>query len=74
MTTNVGSADRAVRWIVGVALVLLGVFNVLSGTAAIIAYVVAAIALITGTVGYCLLWRVCKINTAKKTSEKSRLI
>ena len=71
MTTNVGILDRSVRWIVGVALVLLGVFNVLSGTAAIIGYAVAAIALITGSVGYCPLWGACKINTAKKTAGKT---
>ncbi len=70
MTANVGSADRTVRWIAGVALILLGVFGVLQGTAAIIGYVVAAIALITGTLRYCPLWAVFKINTAKKAAEK----
>ena len=71
MTTNVGSVDRTVRWIVGVALILLGVFGVLQGTAAIIGYIVAAIALITGTMGYCPLWAVLKINTAKKPAGKT---
>ncbi|MDZ7292830.1 MAG: DUF2892 domain-containing protein [candidate division KSB1 bacterium] len=68
MTANVGGVDRAVRLILGVALVLLGVFGVLKGTAAIIGYVVAAIALITGLVGYCALYSVFKISTAKKTA------
>jgi hypothetical protein len=71
MTANVGSVDRTVRWIVGVVLILLGVFGVLKGTAAIIGYVVAAIALITGTMSYCPLWAVCKINTTKKGAEKT---
>ncbi len=70
MTANVGSVDRTVRWIVGVALILLGVFGVLQGTAAIIGYVVAAIALITGMMRYCPLWAVFKINT-KKSLEKT---
>jgi hypothetical protein len=71
MTANVGSADRTVRWLVGVALILLGVFGVLQGTAAIIGYVVAAIALITGAMGYCPLWAAFKINTRKKSLEKT---
>jgi hypothetical protein len=71
MTANVGSVDRAVRWIAGVALILLGVFGVLQGTVAIIGYVVAAIALITGTMSYCPLWAVFKINTRKKSLEKT---
>jgi hypothetical protein len=71
MIANVGSVDRTVRWVVGVALILLGVFGVLQGTAAIIGYVVAAIALITGTMSYCPLWAVFKINTAKKGAEKT---
>lgn len=71
MTTNVGSADRTIRWIVGIALILLGAFNVLTGTMAIVGYAVAAIALITGTVRYCPLWGICKINTAKKPAGKT---
>lgn len=71
MTTNVGSLDRIIRLTVGAALVLLGVFGVLSGTAAIIGYVVAAIALVTGSLSYCPLWGVCKINTAKKAAGKT---
>jgi len=68
---NVGSTDRVVRWGIGVALILLGVFNILSGTAAIAGYVVAAIALITGSVGFCPLWSLFKINTAKKPAGKT---
>jgi hypothetical protein len=71
MTANVGSLDRIVRWLVGVALILLGVFGVLEGTAAIIGYIVAAIALLTGIMSYCPLWAVFKINTAKKTAQKT---
>ncbi len=69
MNVNVGSLDRMVRLIVGVALVLLGVFGVLQGTAAIVGYVVAAIALITGLASRYPLWAVCKISTAKKAAQ-----
>jgi hypothetical protein len=71
MKINVGGGDRVVRLLVGAALVLLGVFDVISGVAAIVGYIVAAVALITGTVRFCPLWAVCKINTVKKTAEKA---
>lgn len=71
MTANVGSLDRTVRLIVGVALVLLGVFGVFTGAVAIIGYVVAAIALVTGFMNFCPLWAVFKINTVKKTQQKA---
>lgn len=65
MGINVGKVDRGIRLIVAVVLVALGVSGVLGGTFAIAAYVVAAIALVTGLVRVCPLWAVCKINTAK---------
>jgi heme A synthase len=71
MTANVGGVDRTVRLLIGVVLVLLGLFNVLTGVAAIIGYIVAALALITGLTRYCLLYPVFKINTAKKAVEKT---
>lgn len=71
MTVNVGSVDRGLRWLVGVALILLGVFGVLQGTAAIIGYVVAAVALFTGSIRYCPLWAAFRINTAKKSLHKT---
>jgi hypothetical protein len=71
MTANVGSLDRTMRLIVGIALVLLGVFGVFTGIVAVIGYVVAAIALLTGLMNYCPLWAVCKINTVKKAQQKT---
>jgi hypothetical protein len=71
MTTNVGNLDRTIRWLIGVALILLGIFGVLNGALAIGGYIVAAIALLTGTIRYCPLWGVCKINTAKSAAQKT---
>lgn len=71
MTTNVGNADRVIRWLIGAALILLGAFGVLNGTLAIAGYAVAAIALLTGTMRYCPLWSVFKINTAKSPRQKA---
>lgn len=65
MVTNVGNVDRGIRFIVAATLVVLGVSGILSGTLALVGYVVAAIALLTGMLRVCPLWSVCKINTAK---------
>ncbi len=65
MGVNVGKVDRGIRLIIAVVLVVLGVFGVLQGTLALVGYVVAAIALLTGMLRVCPLWSVFKINTAK---------
>jgi hypothetical protein len=49
---NMGGADRAVRFVVGVALLPIGLF-VLSGLAGIVAVVLAVVALATSLTGYC---------------------
>jgi len=63
MTANVGPLDRGIRIFVGITLLVLGLLHVLTGTLAIIAYVVAAIALLTGLIRFCPAWSVCDINT-----------
>jgi len=46
------------------ALIALGLLHVITGTAAIVAYVVAAIAIITGIVRFCPAWAMFGINTS----------
>ncbi|NUO81251.1 DUF2892 domain-containing protein [candidate division KSB1 bacterium] len=65
MGINVGKVDRGIRLIIAAVLVVLGVFGVLKGTFALVGYVVAAIAVLTGMLRVCPLWSVFKINTAK---------
>jgi hypothetical protein len=60
---NVGATDRAIRVIGGLILLYLGIF-----TGVVIPdvfVVVGAVALITGAVGYCPLYAVLKVSTAK---------
>lgn len=64
MTTNVGGVERYIRLIVGMALLALGLLHVVTGTLAIAAYVVGAIALITGVVRFCPAWSIFGINTS----------
>lgn len=68
LSLNVGGTDRIVRIVLGVVLIALSYFGVLTGTAAIVAYVVAAIAIVTGLVNFCLLYTLLGINTRKTKS------
>ena len=62
---NVGSIDRIVRVILGVILFTLAYFS-FAGIAQIIFYILGAVAFLTGISGYCLLYSILKISTAKK--------
>ena len=63
MAANVGGADKVVRLILGVMLVLLAVFQVVTGNLAVAAYVVGGIALVTGLFGFCPAWAIFHVNT-----------
>jgi PPE-repeat protein len=72
MTSNVGSADRAIRFVLGVALIALGLMHVFTGGLAIAAYAVGAIALLTGTIGFCPAWSVFGISTCPLKAKESK--
>ncbi len=63
MAANVGGADKIIRLVLGLALLLLAVFHVVTGNLAIAAYVVGGIALLTGLFGFCPAWAVFNVNT-----------
>ncbi|HVA95350.1 MAG TPA: DUF2892 domain-containing protein [Candidatus Dormibacteraeota bacterium] len=63
MKRNVGGADRAIRIVVGMALLAMGLLHVITGALAIAAFVFGAIALLTGLVRYCPAWSLFGINT-----------
>jgi hypothetical protein len=65
MKKNESGLDRIIRVILGAALVVLSVFQVLSGTLGIVSLVVGAILLITGLIGFCPLYALLKIRTNK---------
>jgi len=64
MKRNVGGADRAIRIVVGMALLVMGLLHVFTGALAIAAFVFGAIALLTGLVRYCPAWSLFGINTS----------
>ena len=63
MLKNVGGVDQAVRVVVGIALLALGFLHVVTGALAIAAYIVGAVALITGVIRFCPAWSIFGINT-----------
>ena len=62
MKKNMGSADRTIRAIVGIAAILVALF-VTAGVLDIILYIVAAIMIVTSLVGVCPLYIPFKIST-----------
>ena len=68
MACNLGEIERAIRIVLGVICISAGAFAGLPTWGAAVAYVVGAVALGTGAVGFCLAWKLLGINTcATKT-------
>lgn len=61
---NEGTFDRVIRVIVG-SVALLAAFFWLSGTLQVVAYIVGAIALVTGLIGFCGIYAIFGISTCK---------
>ena len=59
MKGNVGSIDRVLRVLAGLALVVVG-FAVIQGTAGIVVGVIGVIPLLTGAIGWCPLYSLLK--------------
>jgi hypothetical protein len=71
MVKNVGPEDRVVRIVVAVALAILIYVGVLEGTAAIVTGVIAAVLLLTGLFGYCLIYRLIGVDTSVQEQSYS---
>jgi hypothetical protein len=66
MKLNEGTFDRVIRVVLGVVLLYLGIMSVAGGWG-IVLDVLGAIALITGVVGFCPLYKLLgNLSTAKK--------
>jgi hypothetical protein len=66
MKINESTADRVIRAVAGAVLLFLGFGGVLSGALAIVADVVGVVLLATGAIGFCPLYAILKLSTAKK--------
>lgn len=61
---NVGSVDRIIRIVLGIALVAGALGGSLAGPLLAVAWIVAEIMLVTGAVGFCPVYFVLGISTA----------
>ena len=66
MKKNMGTIDRAIRVFLAIVVAILYITGYISGTAAILLGIFAAIFIITSIVGFCPLYVPFKINTCKK--------
>jgi len=71
MSCNVGGIERAIRVLVGLALIGLAYFQLLTGGWDVLAYIVGGVALLTGFIGYCPAWAVFRINTCAAKPAKA---
>jgi len=69
MKKNVGNVDRVIRILLALAVVILALTNVITGTTAIVLLVLSAILLITGFISFCPLYWPLGINTTGKKKE-----
>lgn len=66
MKKNMGTIDRSIRVLLAIAVVVLYLLGLISGTAAIILGIFAAIFVITSFMSFCPLYVPFKISTKKK--------
>jgi esterase/lipase len=68
MRKNMGNTDRLIRILISVVLVGLNLGGVLTGTLALVSWVLAGIFVLTSVVGFCPLYTLFGINTCQSKS------
>jgi hypothetical protein len=66
MTKNMGTTDRIVRTVLGLAVLVLILLGKITGTTAIILCLLAVIFLATSSISFCPLYVPLKLSTTKK--------
>jgi fatty acid desaturase len=66
MKKNMGAADRIIRTIIALVIVVLYLMNVLQGTLGIVLMVIAGILVLTSLFSFCPLYAIFGISTAPK--------
>lgn len=69
MKKNIGKLDRAIRLIVAAVIVVLYFAGVLSGTLAIVLFILAAVFILTGSLEICPLYLPFGISTRPKDNR-----
>ncbi len=66
MINNVGTLDRIIRALVALVIIGLYLMHMISGTLAIILWVIAVLLLVTAALGYCPIYHILGISTKGK--------
>jgi hypothetical protein len=66
MKKNMGSADKTIRLIVALVIVILAFAKIITGVLAIVLLILAAVFVLTSLMGICPLYLPFGINTGKK--------
>jgi hypothetical protein len=66
MKKNMGTADRIIRFLAAIVLIVLFATNVISGTLGIILLAISAIFIVTSILGFCPAYLPFNISTTKK--------
>ena len=66
MKKNMSTIDRTIRILIAVAIALLWLADVISGTLAIVLLIVAGIFILTSFISFCPIYRVLGISSRKK--------
>ncbi|GAB4348137.1 MAG: DUF2892 domain-containing protein [Gammaproteobacteria bacterium] len=69
MTKNMGNLDRTLRIAAAVVIAVLYLTNIISGTAAIVLGVIAAVFVLTSLIGFCPAYPLLGINTCGKNDR-----
>ncbi len=66
MKKNMGTADRVIRALVAVIILILYFTHVISGTLAVILLILSAVFVVTSLLGFCPLYLLVGLSTRKK--------
>jgi len=66
MKTNMGSADRAIRVLIAIAVAILYFTGTIQGTLGVVLLVLAVVFLLTSVMGFCPLYTLFGMNTCKR--------
>jgi hypothetical protein len=71
MKQNMGNFDRIFRSLIAIAIIVLYLNNMITGTWAIVLLVIAGIFLLTSIMGFCPLYTLFRIRTTGRKEEKA---
>ena len=71
MTRNMGTLDRGIRAVVGIAAVVLALLAGATSALGIVLWVVAAIMLLTAAAGYCPIYAALRLSTLHGRFERA---